>query len=89
MIELPSAALSSSEIAKDADFFSFGTNDLTQTTLGLSRDDASKFSRRRRCVRGHRLETYSSRRFVAPQKGLRTLCSLFLQRGPAAQEWPR
>ena len=33
MIELPSAALSSSEIAKDADFFSFGTNDLTQTTL--------------------------------------------------------
>ena len=43
MIELPSAALSSSEIAKDADFFSFGTNDLTQTTLGLSRDDASKF----------------------------------------------
>ena len=43
MIELPSAALSSTEIAKDADFFSFGTNDLTQTTLGLSRDDASKF----------------------------------------------
>ena len=43
MIELPSAALSSSDIAKDADFFSFGTNDLTQTTLGLSRDDASKF----------------------------------------------
>ena len=43
MIELPSAALSSTEIASDADFFSFGTNDLTQTTLGLSRDDASKF----------------------------------------------
>ena len=43
MIELPSAALNSVEIAKDADFFSFGTNDLTQTTLGLSRDDASKF----------------------------------------------
>ncbi len=43
MIELPSAALSSTEIAKKADFFSFGTNDLTQTTLGLSRDDASKF----------------------------------------------
>ncbi len=43
MIELPSAVLSSTEIAKNADFFSFGTNDLTQTTLGLSRDDASKF----------------------------------------------
>ena len=43
MIELPSAALNSNSIAEHADFFSFGTNDLTQTTLGLSRDDASKF----------------------------------------------
>jgi pyruvate,orthophosphate dikinase len=43
MIELPSAALSSGSIAEHADFFSYGTNDLTQTTLGLSRDDASKF----------------------------------------------
>jgi len=43
MIELPSAALNSGSIAEYADFFSFGTNDLTQTTLGLSRDDASKF----------------------------------------------
>ena len=43
MIELPSAALNSGSIAEHAEFFSFGTNDLTQTTLGLSRDDASKF----------------------------------------------
>ena len=43
MIELPSAALNSESIALEADFFSYGTNDLTQTTLGLSRDDASKF----------------------------------------------
>ena len=43
MIELPSAALNSSAIGENADFFSYGTNDLTQTTLGLSRDDASKF----------------------------------------------
>ena len=43
MIELPSAALNSSDIGEHADFFSYGTNDLTQTTLGLSRDDASKF----------------------------------------------
>ena len=43
MIELPSAAINSESIAEHADFFSFGTNDLTQTTLGLSRDDASKF----------------------------------------------
>jgi len=43
MIELPRAALNASEIAKHAEFFSFGTNDLTQTTLGISRDDAGKF----------------------------------------------
>ncbi|NCN95711.1 MAG: pyruvate, phosphate dikinase, partial [Bdellovibrionales bacterium] len=43
MIELPRAAIMAGEIAKDAEFFSFGTNDLTQTTFGLSRDDAGKF----------------------------------------------
>ena len=43
MIELPRAALVADDIAQHADFFSFGTNDLTQTTLGLSRDDAGKF----------------------------------------------
>jgi pyruvate,orthophosphate dikinase len=43
MIELPRAALLAGEIAKDAAFFSFGTNDLTQTTYGLSRDDAGRF----------------------------------------------
>ena len=43
MIELPRAALTAAEIARTAEFFSFGTNDLTQTTLGLSRDDAGRF----------------------------------------------
>ncbi len=43
MIELPRAALNADTIAEEAEFFSFGTNDLTQTTLGLSRDDAGKF----------------------------------------------
>ena len=43
MIELPRAAVTADQIAKEADFFSFGTNDLTQTTFGLSRDDAHKF----------------------------------------------
>jgi pyruvate,orthophosphate dikinase len=43
MIELPRACLVAGEIAEEADFFSFGTNDLTQTCLGLSRDDAGKF----------------------------------------------
>ena len=43
MIELPRAALMAGEIAEEGEFFSFGTNDLTQTTLGVSRDDAGKF----------------------------------------------
>lgn len=43
MIEVPRAALTADEIAKDAEFFSFGTNDLTQMTLGFSRDDSGKF----------------------------------------------
>ncbi|MBZ0200553.1 MAG: pyruvate, phosphate dikinase [Ignavibacteriaceae bacterium] len=43
MIELPRAALTANEIAESAEFFSFGTNDLTQTTFGLSRDDAGRF----------------------------------------------
>ena len=43
MIEIPRAAVTADEIAKEADFFSFGTNDLTQMTFGFSRDDAAKF----------------------------------------------
>jgi len=45
MIEIPRAAITADEIAKEAEFFSFGTNDLTQTVLGMSRDDAGKFLR--------------------------------------------
>ena len=43
MIELPRAALTADQIAEEAEFFSFGTNDLTQTTYGISRDDINKF----------------------------------------------
>jgi len=43
MIEVPRGALTAHEIAKDAEFFSFGTNDLTQMTCGFSRDDSGKF----------------------------------------------
>ena len=43
MIEIPRAALTADEIAKEAEFFSFGTNDLTQMTFGFSRGDAAKF----------------------------------------------
>jgi pyruvate,orthophosphate dikinase len=45
MIEIPRAALTADAVAKEAEFFSFGTNDLTQTTMGLSRDDYTKFSK--------------------------------------------
>ncbi|MCE5299637.1 MAG: pyruvate, phosphate dikinase [Spirochaetia bacterium] len=45
MIEVPRAAVTADEIAREAEFFSFGTNDLTQTTLGFSRDDAGKFTK--------------------------------------------
>jgi pyruvate,orthophosphate dikinase len=45
MIEIPRAALTAGKVAKEADFFSFGTNDLTQTTMGLSRDDYTKFQK--------------------------------------------
>jgi pyruvate,orthophosphate dikinase len=43
MIELPRAALRADDLAKSAEFFSFGTNDLTQTTFGISRDDSGRF----------------------------------------------
>jgi pyruvate,orthophosphate dikinase len=43
MIELPRAAICAGELAGDAEFFSFGTNDLTQTTFGISRDDSGRF----------------------------------------------
>ncbi len=55
MIEIPRAALTADEIAKDAEFFSFGTNDLTQMTFGFSRDDA-----------GHFLETTTRTRSTSP-----------------------
>jgi len=45
MIEIPRAALTAGDVAKEAEFFSFGTNDLTQTTMGLSRDDYTKFQK--------------------------------------------
>ena len=43
MIEIPRAAITADKIAEEAEFFSFGTNDLTQMTFGFSRDDAGKF----------------------------------------------
>ncbi|WP_395644541.1 pyruvate, phosphate dikinase [Terricaulis sp.] len=82
MIELPRAALLAGEIAQTAEFFSFGTNDLTQTTMGLSRDDSGKF-----------LGTFVERG-VLPQdpfvsidaQGVGELVGLACERGRAARQ---
>jgi pyruvate, orthophosphate dikinase len=81
MIELPRAALRAGEIAESAEFFSFGTNDLTQTTIGISRDDASSF-----------LGTYVQKGIFAvdpfvsiDQEGVGELVSLAVERGRKAR----
>jgi len=82
MIELPRACLRAGPIAEVADFFSFGTNDLTQTTFGLSRDDAGSF-----------LGTYEQRGIIAQdpfisldQDGVGELVHIAVERGRAARE---
>ncbi len=82
MIELPRAALRAAEIAESAEFFSFGTNDLTQTTLGLSRDDAGSF-----------LGEYLSKGLIArdpfvsiDQDGVGELIALAAARGRSTRE---
>ena len=65
MIELPRAALTADEIATEAEFFSFGTNDLTQTTFGFSRDDSGKF-----------IQHYMNRSELCPQCGTKLEKSL-------------
>jgi pyruvate,orthophosphate dikinase len=81
MIELPRAALRAGDIAPMAEFFSFGTNDLTQTTLGISRDDSSSF-----------IEIYKSRGIVEQdpfvtldQSGVGELIQIAVERGRAAR----
>ncbi|MFC7498176.1 pyruvate, phosphate dikinase [Enterovirga sp. GCM10030262] len=80
MIELPRAALQAGSIAEEAEFFSFGTNDLTQTTLGVSRDDAGRF-----------LTTYVEKGIYArdpfvsiDEEGVGELIALAAERGKAA-----
>jgi pyruvate, orthophosphate dikinase len=81
MIELPRAALLAQDIAQTAEFFSFGTNDLTQTTFGISRDDAASF-----------LGTYMARRILAAdpfvsidREGVGELIRIGVERGRAAR----
>jgi pyruvate,orthophosphate dikinase len=82
MIELPRAALRAGDIAPFAEFFSFGTNDLTQTTLGISRDDSANF-----------IEIYKNRGIVEhdpfvtlDQSGVGELIHLAVERGRAARK---
>jgi len=82
MIELPRAAVTADEIAKEADFFSFGTNDLTQTALGLSRDDAGSFL-------SHYLEAgiVGEDPFVSvDQKGVGSLVAMAIEKGRNANK---
>jgi pyruvate,orthophosphate dikinase len=60
MIEIPRACLTADEIAREAEFFSFGTNDLTQTTMGLSRDDYTKFSGHYETVKVFKADPFAS-----------------------------
>jgi pyruvate,orthophosphate dikinase len=81
MIELPRAALTADAIAKEAEFFSFGTNDLTQTTYGLSRDDAGKF-----LPFYVENEIYPNDPFVAlDQEGVGQLVKMGCEKGRAAR----
>ena len=80
MIELPRAALMAGEIAKTAEFFSFGTNDLTQTTYGISRDDAPAF-----LAAYQRKGLYELDPFVTlDQKGVGEMIATAIERGRAA-----
>ena len=80
MIELPRAAIRAGDIAKGVDFFSFGTNDLTQTTFGISRDDAPAF-----LAAYQRKGLYADDPFVTiDKKGVGELISMAIARGRAA-----
>jgi pyruvate,orthophosphate dikinase len=77
MIEIPRAAITADKIAEQAEFFSFGTNDLTQTTMGLSRDDYTKFSKQY-----EDLKIFSADPFAAiDQEGVGKLIEMAIQLG--------
>ena len=81
MIEIPRAAVTADEIASEAEFFSFGTNDLTQMTFGFSRDDAGKF-----LVDYYSKKIYESDPFARlDQKGVGSLVKVACEKGRAAR----
>jgi pyruvate, orthophosphate dikinase len=81
MIEIPRAALLADKIAVEAEFFSFGTNDLTQTTMGLSRDDYTKFSREYENLRIFKADPFAT----IDQEGVGLLIEMAIKLGRAAR----
>jgi pyruvate,orthophosphate dikinase len=77
MIEIPRAALLADEVAKEAEFFSFGTNDLTQTTMGLSRDDYTHFSKQYEDLKIFKADPFAS----LDQEGVGKLIELAVKLG--------
>ena len=77
MIEIPRAALTADRVATEAQFFSFGTNDLTQTTMGLSRDDYTKFSKIYEDKKLFKADPFA----VLDQEGVGQLIKLAVQKG--------
>jgi len=81
MIEIPRACLTADLIAKEAEFFSFGTNDLTQTTMGLSRDDYTKFSGLYEQVKVFKADPFAS----IDQEGVGKLIEMAIKLGRSAR----
>jgi pyruvate,orthophosphate dikinase len=81
MIEIPRAALTADKVAQEAEFFSFGTNDLTQTTLGLSRDDYVKFSKQYEEKKIFKADPFA----VLDQEGVGQLVEMGTKRGRATR----
>jgi pyruvate,orthophosphate dikinase len=77
MIEIPRAAITADQIATEAEFFSFGTNDLTQTTMGLSRDDYTKFSKDYEDKKIFKADPFA----VLDQEGVGQLVKIAVERG--------
>jgi pyruvate,orthophosphate dikinase len=77
MIEIPRAALTADKVAEYAEFFSFGTNDLTQTTMGLSRDDYTKFSKEYENLKIFKADPFAS----IDQEGMGMLIEMAIKLG--------
>ncbi len=82
MIEIPRAALTADRIAKEAEFFSFGTNDLTQTTMGLSRDDYTRFQKDYETAKIFKADPFA----VLDQEGVGKLVEMAVKAGRGARK---